>query len=178
MLHLYEKNAPAREPEVFDSEIYRPLFDRLATPARFAQAEPMSHATSLNFGDKLLLRGYDLPQTTAHPGELLPVTVYWQALTVMETRYRGFVHLVGPDGQRWGQHDDDPACRLLTSEMRPNQRASRQFRVPVDPATPPGDYQLIFGLYDPANQARLPIWDNLAGQSSGDSLVLGSVRVE
>jgi hypothetical protein len=158
-------------------EVYRQKFDRLATPARFAQDEPMSHPASLNFGDKLLMRGYDLPQTTAHPGDLLPVTVYWESLAPMEIRYRGFIHLVGADDTRWGQHDDDPACRLLTTEMRPGQRSSRQFRVAIDPVTPPGDYQLVFGLYDPANFQRLPIWDNLANQSPGDSVVLGQVRI-
>lgn len=178
MLRLYEKNAPPREPEVFDSEEYRSLFDHLVTPARMAQDENITHPASINFGDKLLLRGYEFSQTTAHPGDLIPVTVFWQASARMDMRYRAFMHLVGPDGQRWGQHDDDPACRLLTSEMRPGQDSSRQFRLPVDPATPPGDYQIVFGLYDPATQARLPIWDNLAGQSPGDSVVLGQVSIK
>lgn len=143
-----------------------------------AQDENITHPASINFGDKLLLRGYEFSQTTAHPGDLIPVTVFWQASARMDMRYRAFMHLVGPDGQRWGQHDDDPACRLLTSEMRPGQDSSRQFRLPVDPATPPGDYQIVFGLYDPATQARLPIWDNLAGQSPGDSVVLGQVSIK
>lgn len=177
MLLLYEKNAPSREPEVFDSERYRALFDRLVTPARMAQDENITHPASYNFGDKLLMRGYELSHTTAHLGDLIPVTVFWQASTLMDIRYRAFMHLVGPDGQRWGQHDDDPACRLLTTEMRPGQDSSRQFRLPVDPATPPGDYQIVFGLYDPATQARLPIWDNLAGQSPGDSVILGQVKI-
>lgn len=177
MLHLYEKNAAPRQPEVLDLEVYRHAFDRLTTPARMAQDEIISQPASFNFGDKLLLRGYDVPQAPAHPGDLLPVTVYWESLAPMETRYRGFVHLVGPDGARWGQHDDDPACRLLTTEMRPGQRSSRQFRLPVDPATPPGNYQIVFGLYDPATLQRLPIWDNLAGQSPGDSVVLGQLTI-
>ncbi len=177
MLRLYEKNAPPREPEVLDSELYRPQFDRLMTPARLAQDENITHPASYNFGDKLLMRGYELKQTAAHPGDLIRVTVFWRASTSMDIRYRAFMHLLGPDGRRWGQHDDDPACRLLTTEMRPGQDSSRQFRLPVDPATPPGDYQIVFGLYDPATQARLPIWNNLAGQSPGDSVVLGQVSV-
>ncbi|MBE7470276.1 MAG: hypothetical protein DPW09_13130 [Anaerolineae bacterium] len=177
MLHLYQKNAPAGEPKLLDVEAYRHAFDRLTTPARMAQDEMISQPASLNFGDKLLLRGYDLPQTVVHPGDLLPVTVYWESLAPMELRYRGFVHLVGPNDTRWGQHDDDPACRLLTSEMRPGQHASRQFRLPVDPATPPGAYQVVFGLYDPNTLQRLPIWDNLAGQSPGDTVVLGQLTV-
>jgi hypothetical protein len=174
---LYEKNAPPRIPEILDLEEYRHKFDRMATPARFAQEESPTYPASFNFGDKLLLRGYDLPQAVVHPGDLLPVTVYWESLAPMEIRYRGFVHLVDTNGTRWGQHDDDPACRLLTTDMRPGQRSARQFRLPVAPDSPPGDYQIIFGLYHPDTFERLPIWDNLTGQPAGDHLILGQVQI-
>ncbi|MEW5958310.1 MAG: hypothetical protein AB1801_11330, partial [Chloroflexota bacterium] len=177
-LHLYEKNAPPGEPQVLDLDDYRRRFDRLATPARFAQAEHITRAASFNFGDRLLLRGYDLPAPTARPGDLLPVTVYWESLAPMDVRYRGFVHLIGPENSRWGQHDDDPACRLLTTDMRPGQRSFRQFRLPIDPATPPGDYQLVFGLYNPGTLERLEIWDNQTQQAAGSSLILGRVTVQ
>jgi hypothetical protein len=178
MLHLYQKNAPPGEPMVWDAEAYRGLFDRLATPARFAQEDTPAQESAYNFGDKLRLRGFDPPPPTARPGDTLPVTVYWEAMSPMDIRYRGFVHLVGPDGAQYGQHDDDPACRLLTTDMRPGQRSSRQFRLPVDPAAPSGEYQVVFGLYHPDTGARLPIWDDLAGQSPGDSLVLGMVNIQ
>jgi 4-amino-4-deoxy-L-arabinose transferase-like glycosyltransferase len=176
-LHLYQKNAPAGPVQIIDVEDYRVRFDRLATPAHFAQAESYYQPASLNFGDKLLLRGFDLPET-AHPGELLPVTIYWEALARMDIRYRAFVHLIGPNDSKWGQHDDDPGCRLLTTDMRPGMPASRQFRVPVDPATPPGEYQVVLGVYEPDTFDRLDIWDNRANQSPGNSFVLGRVRVE
>jgi hypothetical protein len=175
-LHLYEKNGPPGEPEVIDMEAYRHKFDRLATPARFAQAETIARPASLNFGDKLLLIGYDLPATTK-AGELLPITAYWQGLSPMDVRYRAFVHLVDAAQSRWGQHDDDPACRLLTTDMRPGQQASRQFRIPVDRSAPPGEYQVILGVYHPGSLERLAIWDNLTQQSPGDSIVLGQVRI-
>jgi 4-amino-4-deoxy-L-arabinose transferase-like glycosyltransferase len=177
MLHLYQKNAPPGEPEILNSEMYRDLFDRLAMPARFAQEDTPAQESVYNFGEKLRLRGFDPPPTTTHPGDLLPVTVYWEALAPMDTRYRAFMHLVGPDGALYGQHDDDPACRLLTTDMRPMQRSSRQFRLPVNPAAPPGDYQVIFGLYHPVTGERLPIRHNQTGHVAGDSMVLGTVQI-
>jgi hypothetical protein len=149
----------------------------LGTPARFAQDQEIAQPTSINFGDQLLLHGFDLPRTIS-AGERLPVTLFWTALSPMNVRYRTFVHLVGPDGERFGQHDDDPACRLLTTDMRPGQESSRQFRVPVDPETPPGTYHVLVGVYHPATFERLPIWNNLVQNSPGDSLVLGEVRVK
>jgi phosphate starvation-inducible membrane PsiE len=177
-LHLYEEIDHEKEPEIIDSEQYRHLFDLLATPARFAQGEMIQQSASLNFGDKLLLKGYNIPRETVQPAELLPVTVFWETLAPMEIRYRAFMHMVDEAGNRWAQHDDDPACRLLTTEMRPAQDSSRQFRLSIDPATPPGEYQILLGLYDPADFQRLNIWDNLGNQPAGDSIVLGTVRVE
>lgn len=178
MLRLYEKSAAPAGPEVVDLEDYRHLFDRLATPARFARDEITGQHTSFNFAGKLRLLGFNLAEDPVNAGELLPVTVYWESLAPMAARYRGFVHLVGAENSRWGQHDDDPACRLLTTDMRPGQRSSRQFRLPVDPATPPGEYQVVFGLYDPATLERLEIWDETTQQPAGDSLVLGQVKIE
>ncbi len=176
-LHLYEKGSFTGEPEIIDMEDYRQAFDHLATPARFAQAEDIQQATSLNFGDKLLMRGYSLP-TTVQPGQLLPVDIYWDTLASMDIRYRGFVHLFDADSNRIAQHDDDPACRLLTTEMRPGQQSARQFRLPIPPETPPGQYTVILGIYHPATFEPLPIWDNMAQQSPGDSFVLGQITVE
>jgi hypothetical protein len=177
-LHLYEKNVPPQTPAILNLADYRTKFDRLATPARFAQAEPINHPASLNFGDRLLLRGYNLPDIDAvQPGDLLPVTVYWGALTSMETRYRSFVHLIDPNGNRWSQHDDDPACRLLTTDMQPGQESAREFRLPIAADTPPGEYQIVLGLYHPDTLARLEIWDNQSAQNIGDSVTLGTVTV-
>jgi 4-amino-4-deoxy-L-arabinose transferase-like glycosyltransferase len=176
-LRLYQRAEVVTEPEVIDADDYRRLFNLLATPGRFAEGDTISQPASMNFGDKLLLRGFDLPDTVTH-GSPLPVTLYWEALAPMEVRYRGYVHLIDADGVRWGQHDDDPACRLLTSDMRPGQTSSRQFRVPVAPDIPPGLYQVEIGVYHPDTFAKLPIWDNLLQNSPGDSLVIGQVQVE
>jgi len=179
-LHLYEKHASETTPEIIDSEDYHHKFDLLATPKRYAEGESVEQVTSLNFGDKLLLTGYNIPSDYLRyqPNSTVPVTVFWQTLTPMNTRYRAFTHLIDNEGNRWAQHDDDPACRLLTNEMRPEQRSSRQFRLTIDPNTPTGEYQVILGIYHPDNFQRLEIWDNLSRQPKGNSLSLGTVQVE
>ncbi|MEM7347252.1 MAG: hypothetical protein AAF485_23685, partial [Chloroflexota bacterium] len=179
-LHLYQKSASVAEPEIVDSEAYRRRFDLLATPARFAQAgEVQGQQTDFDFGNgKLRMIGYAPPPQTAQPGQLLPVSVYWEGVSLMDIRYRGFMHLVGADGTVWGQHDDDPACRLLTTDMRPGQQSSRQFRIPIAADTPPGEYTVIFGLYHPDTFERLAIWDHYTATSPGNSLILGTVVIE
>jgi 4-amino-4-deoxy-L-arabinose transferase-like glycosyltransferase len=178
-LHLYEKGVTVTSPEVIDVEDYRHKFDRQATPARFAQEETGQHPAAFNFGgDRLRLSGYDFPTQAFAPGEVVRVTAYWETLAPMDTRYRAFMHLEDEQGQLWAQHDDDPACRLLTTDMRPGQRSSRQFRLPLDPNTPPGRYTVSLGLYNPDTLERLEIWDATAEQNSGDQLILGQIAVK
>jgi hypothetical protein len=123
----------------------------------------------------LLLRGYDLSATRLKPGETLAVSLHWQALAPMSTHYRAFVHV--ETDRMWGQHDDDPVCRLRTDEWRPPQAGVGQFRVALDPATPPGVYPVTVGVYNPETWERLEILDE-RGQSLGHVLELATITVE
>jgi hypothetical protein len=42
-------------------------------------------------------------------GDRVKVRLVWRALTEMQPSYTVFVHLVGPTGEFWGQHDGQPA---------------------------------------------------------------------
>jgi hypothetical protein len=126
------------------------------------------------FGEVARLYGFTLANQQVTPGEILLVYLYWQSTSETEVAYRAFVHL--GENPVWGQHDDDPACRLPTTLWRTGQTAIGQFRIMPSPETPPGDYPLVLGLYHPTSGERLPIMD-ADGQSIGDSLVLATVRV-
>ena len=128
----------------------------------------------VTFGGKLLLRGYDLKPTQIAPGETLELTLHWQAIALMETQYRTFVHV--ETDRLWGQHDDDPICRARTDELRPAQTGAGQFRVTLDPATPPGVYPVTVGVYDPETWERMEIVD-AQGQPVGDALELTAITV-
>ncbi len=91
-----------------------------------------------------------------------------------DVAYRAFVHL--GENPVWGQHDDDPACRLPTAVWRAGQTSVGQFRVLPSPETPPGYHPLVIGLYHPGTLERLPVLD-AQGQTSGDSLTLTTVEV-
>ena len=108
-------------------------------------------------------------------GETLALTLHWQALAPMDIRYRAFVHV--ERDRMWGQHDDDPVCRLRTDEWRPPQAGIGQFRVTLDPATPPGTYPVTVGVYNPENGERLE-WVDERGQSLGNVVELTTITVE
>jgi len=176
MMYLFEKNRPSLpEPEIFEAEDYRLAFDRSATPERYSETDLGAHPLGLNFGQKLFLSGYDVNQTTFKPGQTIAINLYWQALAPMAVRYRAFVHV--ETDRMWGQHDDDPACRLRTDEWRPQQYGQGQFRVTLDPTIPPGTYPVTIGLYHPDTWERFEITDQ-QGQSLGTSFELLKIQVE
>lgn len=175
-LFMWERDgAESATPIVYRLDDYRALYDRMATPARYTQEARGQHPLHIVWGERLLLRGYDISATRLKPGERLELALYWQALAPMSVRYRAFVHV---ESERiWGQHDDDPVCRLRTDEWRPPQTGVGQFRVVLDPHTPPGRYPVLVGVYDPETGARLEARDE-SGHSLGSAVELITITVE
>jgi 4-amino-4-deoxy-L-arabinose transferase-like glycosyltransferase len=174
-LYLYERGEQQGQPVTYRLEDYRAAYDATTTPARFVREMEIGHPATLHFGQQIEFLGYDLEKQECAPGGTVELSLYWRAAGAIDRRYRAFVHV---ENERiWGQHDDDPACRLPTTEWRPGQFVGGQFRITLDPATPPGDYPLIVGLYDPESGARLPVFD-AGGQELGDSLTLAQLKVK
>jgi 4-amino-4-deoxy-L-arabinose transferase-like glycosyltransferase len=175
-LYLFEKGVPsADEPLIYDVNDYRVHYDRSATPERYSQTSSPGDPLDVIFGGKLRLRGYDLRSADVAPGDTLDLTLYWQATASMDTRYRTFVHV--ETDRMWGQHDDDPICRARTDELRSSQAGAGQFRVTLDPTTPPGEYPVTVGVYDPETWERLEVVDE-QGRQAGDAVELTTITVE
>ena len=175
-LLLFERGKPdVDQPPTYDIDDYRAAFDRTATPARYILGQQPLQPQQVTFGGKLLLEGYDIPQQPVRPGDTLSVSLYWQALTSMDTRYRAFVHI--ETDRMYGQHDDDPVCRLRTDEWRPPQSGKGQFRLAIDPATPAGVYPVTVGVYNPDTGERLEATD-IFGQPIGSVFELTTIQVQ
>src|SRR5690606_30739548 len=137
-LHIFSAaGAASGPPAVYELEPLVAAFDRLATPQQFAQQVEPAQAVGSQFGPAILFSGYNLPATSVAPGQTLYLDLYWQALAPPGDDYRAFAHLT--DGRTlWAQQDDNLACRLPTSIWRAGQRGLGQFRLTVNPDTPPG----------------------------------------
>jgi hypothetical protein len=85
------------------------------------------------------------------------VEAVWQALRPLEKDYTVFFHVVGPDGQRYGQQDglllDGEAA---TSGWRPGRLVTDQREAVLASGAPiDGAYQYWLGVYDGATGERL-----------------------
>ncbi len=123
-------------------------------------------ATRARFGDSAMLIGYDLHSSPASAegaptaSRTLTVTLYWQALAPMPTRYKVFVHLVGANEQIVTQRDSEPGDGTLpTTAWLQGEYLTDRHTLELDPQTPPGNYSIYIGLYDPRNSVRLTIFD-------------------
>jgi hypothetical protein len=121
--------------------------------------EEMETAVNLQFGGAIRLLGYTVEPDVVRPGDILQVALFWERVVALETRYKVFLHLIGPDGKLWSQRDSEPGGGLaLTTTWVAGQRVqdNHGLLVPVD--APPGQYALLLGLYDIADpNGRLPI---------------------
>jgi hypothetical protein len=131
-------------------------------PVRVIRAKPVSprqlpYRVEYTLGGQIELLGYDMGIRDWGLGigdwEL---TLYWRAKEVVENDYAVFVHLVDQGSKLWGQGDGVPVGGMYpTSAWLPGQLVEDRHVIQIDPALPPGSYQVLVGLYDPATLKRL-----------------------
>jgi hypothetical protein len=134
-------------------------------------ASPLAH-----FGPGIELLAAGMPPTPWSPGATQTVTLTWRAAAPVPGRYTVFLHLLGPTGAPVAQGDREPwAGAYPTDAWLPGAPAADTYTLALPPDLPPGDYQLVVGLYDPLTGARLPLLTD--GQPGGDSFALGPITV-
>ncbi len=141
-----------------------------------ASTEPGQEPLNAKFGEEILLTGYHLAREEVERGDILLLTLFWEAETRVSTDYKVFVHLLDEDGSILAQHDSQPMGGVRpTSGWRIGEGVEDHHGVLL-PEVPPGEYRLVVGVYDPEGGERLPIADG-GERAMGDSLLLGRVRV-
>lgn len=141
----------------------------------------MAHPMDVRFGDRILLRGYDLAAEAVSPGEAVILTLYWEADQPIPDRYKVFTHLVGSvwnadEGNfLWGQQDNEPQSdQLPTTRWPPGEIVVDRYRIGVDPRAPAGRYDLEVGVYGLLDGRRLT-YSEPSGER--DALILGYIEV-
>jgi len=133
-------------------------------------AEPTMLAR--DFGSEISLRSVSLGAVSLEPGAVLPVQLVWRALAAPGGRYKVFLQLLNSEGALVAQRDSEPAGgSSRTTSWRPGATIFDNHGLFIPPDIPPGEYQLIAGLYDIGDPtARL----GLGGESH---LELGRIEV-
>jgi hypothetical protein len=152
---------------VFDDVSFVPEKEQLA-----------GEALDVNFDGILRLRGWSLDETQLHSGTALTMTLTWEAATELNDQYIVFVHLLSADGTLVAQHDAPPGGQVLPSSVwLPGMTFSYPVTVELPVDLPPGDYDLLTGVYVWPSLERLPVIEDLQGAKT-TTVELGQITIE
>ena len=149
----------------------------------FLQGEPeftlpvIQHSTPVTFAEGIHLLGFDLPQAEWRPGDVLPVTLYWQTTEPIRSNAKVFLHLYDSAGNLavqsdgWVFYDTRPPYTWQPGEV---VIGHRPLALPAD--LPAGQYSLEVGLYEPDVGQRLPVYRSGVRQAE-DRATLATLEV-
>jgi 4-amino-4-deoxy-L-arabinose transferase-like glycosyltransferase len=140
-------------------EVVRP------SPPVGPDALPVEVSRLADFGPTVQLRGYSLGRGPFKAGETLPLTLFWQALTVGPPELQIFVELQNLAGEQVMWYQRPPVW--ASNQWQPGDLTRDPHNVPLPPTLSPGNYRLRVGLLAP-EQIRLPV-------NGGDSLLLTTI---
>ncbi len=171
---LYQLQEASSDPPAWQSA---PVLE-VRLRQRQKQIPDSQTVVKANFADQLMLLGYDLPQRYLLPGELLPVTLHWQALQTMPTDFVMFTRLRDEAGKVWGGHDRWPREYYSPFLWVAGEVVTDGFALELSPEAPAGLYYLDVGFYLPMGEAAVSLPLVQAGQMSNmTSVTIGPFRV-
>jgi 4-amino-4-deoxy-L-arabinose transferase-like glycosyltransferase len=134
-----------------------------------------SHSLSASLGDRVELRGYELPSPIQAGGDV-SVALYWRVPQPIrpDLQFSFFAHLVDTRGFVWDQVDTlgYPVSNWIEDDL-----LIQLFDLAVPPDAPPLEYQLKLGMYDEVTGVRLtPSTADLADQEGAVSTELFSLQ--
>jgi len=122
-------------------------------------------------GDAVHLKGYSLLTPEPRSGDIMQLTLFWEAVQPIRARYKVFTHLIDSRGNIVGQRDGEPAGGSRpTSDWSPGEVIADNYGLPIPPGTPPGEHVLRIGMYALDDGHRLPV--SRGGQEAGDAIDL------
>ena len=146
----------------------------LAPADAFRPAHPLE---DVRLGAAIALRGYTLASSQVQRGDILQVTLFWEALDAPSGRYKVFLHLVDSGGQLVSQVDSEPGDGMnLTMNWRPERGVfADRYGLLVPRVSQAGEYPLLVGMYDVSGAPRLPI--TISGELAADALILATIEI-
>lgn len=136
----------------------------------------ITHPLDTVLGDSIHLLGYALLSTDVRAGDVLQLTLFWQATEPIPRRYKVFVHVLDTDGKIVSQRDAEPGGGARpTNTWQPGETVLDNYGVLIPLDASAGEYQVKIGMYHVKDGTRLPI--TLGGQAVGDCLLLDPIIV-
>jgi hypothetical protein len=131
---------------------------RVVGPA--VQGEP-TYPLGSRLADAVVLAGHDRWPHSPSPGELLQISLHWQALRPLTGKYHTFVHLVDAADKKIAQSDRQPGgVYYPTTLWRPGEQLRDDHTLTVPAGAPAGAYHLLVGMYTLSADGSLELLDD------------------
>ncbi|MBI2845702.1 MAG: hypothetical protein HYX86_04045 [Chloroflexi bacterium] len=125
-------------------------------------------------GDGIQILRYDLDRTAMRSGGFLGITLYWKRIGQTNANLKIFAHLIDNQFRIYGAQDIEiqPSAWPLRKEI------STYHFLRVEEDTPPGEYYIEVGIYDPQTLKRLLVFDALGNSTGAEIVVLQPVEIQ
>ncbi|NIO71398.1 MAG: hypothetical protein GTN71_20790 [Anaerolineae bacterium] len=143
------------------------------SPGELSEPVPLD----IRLGPDVSLRGYQIVSQSISPGQILSLSLDWQALAQPDRNYKVFVQLLSPEGQLVAQRDSQPLDGFRpTSTWRPGQEITDRYGLLLPDTLPPGAYPLVIGMYDGETGQRLQV-SGEGTQTGAGRILLAEIKV-
>ena len=124
------------------------LLDRIRVVPVVSSTTTPPQRVNAHLEGRVELVGYALSETPAADSRLMTVTLYWKALAPLEDDYTVFVHLAPPGAPPTAQSDSQPrGGSYPTSYWDAGEVVVDEHVLQIPEDIPPGEYQLLTGMY-------------------------------
>ena len=131
----------------------------------------------IDFNRQLTLTGYHVSPALA-PGSPLTLTLFWQADASIDVDFTVFAQLVDAKNNIIAQQDSKPQNgHYATPYWQPGEEIIDAHTLLIPENIPPGEYNILVGLYEPASGYRLQILDE-AGEFASDHVLLQAIKIQ
>jgi 4-amino-4-deoxy-L-arabinose transferase-like glycosyltransferase len=137
----------------------------------------VQYPRSVDFAGGLRSLGYSLGGETFQPGDVLGVTLFWEALADLSEDYGLTLSLQDAEGRSWAIVEGPLATPgYPSSQWTAGQLVRCQQRLIIPARVPGGRYGLVLAVYGSADGHTVPLrrW----GLDWSESVVLGSIQIE
>jgi 4-amino-4-deoxy-L-arabinose transferase-like glycosyltransferase len=148
-------------------------------PPEAPAADGPEYEGGYQLGEHIQLKRYRLSEETLAPGDTLTVALVWETDAQIHENYTVFCHLLSKSGELIAQRDSPPVYGVRpTPSWRAGEVIEDGHEVFLDDSTPPGEYGLSVGMYEPETMKRVPAYAGSGERLPEDRIVLRSVLIQ
>jgi hypothetical protein len=138
---------------------------------------PAPDSEQFSFDHEIRMEGFEAP-ASASPGETITFKFWWRAGNTALSDYAFFLHLLPDDSANAIIFNQTPlGGKLPTANWIPGLTFVDTWEITIPEDAPPGEYQILSGLYHQITGERLPVTGIDGALTRDASMVLGSLEI-